>query len=85
MSDSFSMPEKTNSSKEKKVSSFARFSSIGIQMGVIIAFFTWLGTFMDAYFNLKTPWWTISLSLFGVMASLYLVIKEVIRMEKNND
>jgi F0F1-type ATP synthase assembly protein I len=79
------MPEQTNSSKEKKVSSFARFSSLGIQMGVIIAFFTWLGTFLDDYYKLNTPWWTISLSLFGVMASLYLVIKEVIRMGKNND
>jgi F0F1-type ATP synthase assembly protein I len=79
------MPEPTNSSKEKKVSSFARFSSLGIQMGVVIAFFTWLGTFLDDYYKLKTPWWTIALSLFGVIASLYLVIKEVIRMEKNND
>jgi F0F1-type ATP synthase assembly protein I len=85
MSDSFSMPEQTNSSKEKKVSSFARFSSLGIQMGVVIAFFTWLGTFLDDYYKLKTPWWTITLSLFGVIASLYLVIKEVIRMGKNND
>jgi F0F1-type ATP synthase assembly protein I len=79
------MPEQTNSSKEKKVSSFARFSSLGIQMGVVIAFFTWLGTFLDDYYKLKTPWWTITLSLFGVIASLYLVIKEVIRMGKNND
>ena len=85
MNDSFSMPEPTNSSKNKKGSSFARFSSLGIQMGVIIAFFTWLGTFLDDYYKLKTPWWTITLSLFGVIASLYLVIKEVIRMEKNND
>jgi F0F1-type ATP synthase assembly protein I len=85
MSDSFSMPDPINSSKEKKVSSFARFSSLGIQMGVVIAFFTWLGTFLDDYYKLKTPWWTITLSLFGVIASLYLVIKEVIRMGKNND
>ncbi len=83
--DLFSMQNSSNQPKEKKFSSFARFSSLGIQMGVIIAFFTWLGTFLDSYFTLETPWWTISLSLFGVVSSLYLVIKEVIRISKNDE
>jgi F0F1-type ATP synthase assembly protein I len=52
-------------------------------MGVIIAFFTWFGIFLDERFKTITPWWTISLSLFGVCASLYLVIKEVIKMGQN--
>ncbi|TNF47677.1 MAG: AtpZ/AtpI family protein [Bacteroidetes bacterium] len=67
--------------KEKRsLSKFARFSSVGIQMGVIIALFTWLGTYLDGKYQTKTPWWTIGLSLFGVIAGLVLVIKEVIRM-----
>lgn len=71
--------------QKKGVSKFARFSAVGIQMGVIIALFTWLGTFLDAKYHSETPWWTIGLSIFGVTASLVLVIREVIKMEKEDE
>ena len=68
--------------KEKnKTNVYLRFSSVGLQMGVIIAFFTWLGTFLDKKQVNETPVWTICLSLFGVAASLYLVIREVRRID----
>ncbi len=54
-------------------------------MGVIIAFFTWLGYYLDDKFQSKTPWWTLVLSLFGVCSSLYLVIKEVMKMGQNEE
>jgi len=66
--------------EKKGISKFARFSSVGIQMGVIIALFTWLGSYLDGSYKMKTPWWTLGLSLFGVIAGLTLVIKEVIKM-----
>jgi F0F1-type ATP synthase assembly protein I len=50
-------------------------------MGGIIAFFTWLGTFLDQKQVNETPVWTIILSLFGVAASLYLVIREVRKID----
>jgi len=68
------------SNSKKNQSKFVRFSSLGIQMGAIIALFTWLGTYLDARYNSKTPWWTIGLSLFGVLTSLVIVIREVIKM-----
>lgn len=71
--------------EKKGLSKFARFSSLGIQMGVIIALFTWLGTYLDEKYQTKTAWWTIGLSLFGVVAALALVIKEVINMSKNDE
>lgn len=40
---------------------------MGIQMAGIIAFFAWLGTYFDKKFQTTTPWWTVSLSLFGVI------------------
>jgi len=50
--------------KPKKVgSNFARFSSVGIQMGVIIALFAWLGTYLDEKYQNDTQWWTVGLSL----------------------
>ena len=67
------------------MSKFARFSSVGIQMGVIIALFTWLGTYLDDRYHTKTPWWTIGLSLFGVIAGLVLVIREVVKMGKEDE
>lgn len=72
----------TNQEQEKKVNAYLRFSSLGIQMGAIIAIFTWLGTFLDKKQANETPVWTIVLSLLGVTGSLYLVIKEVRKMDK---
>jgi F0F1-type ATP synthase assembly protein I len=71
--------------QNKSVSKFARFSAVGIQMGAIIAIFTWLGTYLDEKYKSETPWWTIGLSIFGVTASLVLVIREVMKMEKEDD
>lgn len=67
----------------RNLRTFARFSAVGIQMGVIIALFTWLGTYLDDRFNTTTPWWTLGLSLFGVIAGLVLVIKEVMKLNKD--
>lgn len=73
------------SNSKKNQSKFVRFSSLGIQMGAIIALFTWLGTYLDARYNSKTPWWTIGLSLFGVLTSLVIVIREVIKMGNEDE
>jgi F0F1-type ATP synthase assembly protein I len=54
-------------------------------MAGIIAFFTWLGTYLDAKYYKTIPWWTIGLSLFGVITSLVLVIREVINLNKENE
>ncbi len=68
--------------KEKnKANVYLRFSSLGLQMGGIIAVFTWLGTFLDKKQVNETPVWTIILSLFGVAGSLYLVIREVRKID----
>ena len=71
--------------KPKTASKYARFSGLGIQMGVIIGLFTWLGVYLDEKYNNKTPWWTLCLSLFGVASGLYLMIKEVINMNKDEE
>jgi F0F1-type ATP synthase assembly protein I len=54
-------------------------------MAGIIAFFTWLGNYFDAKYLNTIPWWTIGLSLFGVITSLVLVIREVINLNKENE
>lgn len=69
--------------KEKSGSAYIRFTSMGLQMGVIIGFFTWLGTYLDKKQLNETPVWTIVLSLLGVSGALYLIIKEVTKMNKD--
>jgi heme/copper-type cytochrome/quinol oxidase subunit 4 len=75
------MKKQTN--PEKKVNLYIRFTSVAIQMGVIIGGFTWLGTYLDEKQKFKTPIWTIILSLFGVFASMYLIFKELKNINKN--
>ena len=58
---------------------------MGIQMAGIIVFFAWLGTYCDKKFQTTTPWWTLSLSLFGVISSMFLVIREVLKLNKVDD
>ena len=70
---------------EKKKNLFLRFSSMGIQMAGIIGFFAWLGTYFDKKFETLTPWWTISLSLLGVISSMFLVIKEILKLNQPNE
>ncbi len=72
-----------NPKKEKSGSVYVRYTSMGIQMGAIIGIFAWLGTYLDKKQDNDTPIWTIVLSLLGVTGALYLVIKEVIKMNKD--
>ena len=65
-------------------SKYAKYSALGIQMGIIIGGLTWLGTFLDQKY-VTTPLWTVVLSLSSVFIALYLVIKEVIKMNKDNN
>jgi len=71
--------------KDKTGSKYAKFSTLGIQMGIIIGGFAWLGSFLDKKYNNDTAWWTLGLSLFGVTAAMYIMIKEVVKMGKDND
>ncbi len=76
------MDEKKDSSRASK---YIRFSSVGIQMGIIIGGFAFLGNYLDGKYQTKTPWWTLGLSLFGVAAGLYIMIKEVIKISKEDE
>ena len=69
---------------KKSLSNYGKYSSLAIQMGVAIGGFAWLGTFLDGKYNPGGQAWTTCLSLFGVAAALYLMIREVINMSKDN-
>ena len=60
-----------------RLDKFLRFSGMGFQMAAIIGISAWGGVKLDERYSSDNPWWTMGLSLFGVFASLYIVIKEV--------
>jgi len=60
---------------KKKPNLYAKFSSMAIQMAVIITLFALGGRKIDAYYQFEKPIWTVVLSLIGVGGSLYLFIR----------
>lgn len=75
--------EKERELKEKNT--YLKFSSIAIQMGVIIGGAAYGGSALDEHYKNETPVWTIVCSLAGIAIGLYLVIKEVVNISKENE
>ncbi len=50
-----------------------------MQMIVIILITTWCGIKLDDLLNMKTPVFTIILSLLGVFAGIYFAVKDFIK------
>ena len=66
----------------KKLNAYAKYSSIGIQMGVVITIGTFGGLKIDQYLNFSFPIFTLVLSLASVAAAVYLAIKDIIDYNK---
>ncbi len=53
-----------------------------IQMGLTIGIAAWGGNKLDVYFKNSKPVYTAILSLLGIAAALYLVLKDFIKPKK---
>jgi hypothetical protein len=58
--------------------SFARYSGMGFQMIVIILLFYWAGSKLDERAANEKPVYTAILTVLGVFAGLYIVLKDFI-------
>ncbi|MEN8156918.1 MAG: AtpZ/AtpI family protein [Bacteroidota bacterium] len=58
--------------------SFVRYSGIGFQMVIIILLFYWAGSRLDERAANEKPVYTTILTLLGVFAGLYLILKDFI-------
>ncbi len=74
----------TENSPKKKPNLYAKFSSMAIQMAVIISACALGGNEIDTRYQNEKPIWTIILSLIGVAASLYLFIKGAQKISNND-
>lgn len=69
------MPPERN---KQKLNDIARYSGMAFEMAAIIAAGTFGGRYLDKKFSTEIPYFTIFLSLFAVIAALYLVIKSLL-------
>ncbi|MFM2135905.1 MAG: hypothetical protein RL021_1305 [Bacteroidota bacterium] len=59
-----------------------KYASMGTQLFVIMAAFTFGGYYLDKYLSLKVPVFTVLLSLLGIAAAFYLTLKDLLKMKK---
>jgi len=74
-------PQQTN--KPEGFASYAKYSALAIQAGIIIFAGTLGGFKLDSFLNIKFPVFTITLSLLSVFAAIWLLVREVIKKDKN--
>lgn len=68
--------------QQKQPNLFFKYGNLAIQMGVIIGLSTWGGQKLDEHYRNQTPVFTIVLSLLGIVASMYLALKDLIKPKK---
>lgn len=58
------------------------YSGAGVQMVLIIGIFVFLGRKLDGHFMPSKPWWTLGLSLFGVIVALLYIVSAFNKISK---
>jgi MFS-type transporter involved in bile tolerance (Atg22 family) len=76
---------KKSSKKSKQHNKILVFSGMAFQMGAIIGLGAWGGVKLDEKFQTGSKIFTISLSLASIFIAMYLVIRDVLKMQKDND
>ncbi len=75
----------TKNNNKGRLKNYIRFSGIGIQMAVIITAGALGGQWLDEKQENNFPTWTLVLTLLAILAALYLIIKEVIKIGKDEE
>ncbi len=72
---------KRDQKPKKQLKNAAVLLGIGLQMGVTIYLFVFLGKWLDANYNDGEKLYIIIMTLLGVAISLYAVLKQVNRIK----
>ncbi|WP_107039392.1 AtpZ/AtpI family protein [Brumimicrobium mesophilum] len=70
---------------KKRVNTYVRFSGIALQMGIVITIAALGGDWLDEKQENEFPIWTLVLTLIAIFASLFQIIRAVIKMSKDED
>lgn len=76
---------KNSDDPKKKFENYAKFSGLVFQMAVLIILAAYGGKWLDEKQGNQTPGWTIVLILIAIFASLYQVIKAVIKITNEDN
>jgi len=68
---------------EQPFNAYAKYSALGVQMGVIIGGGCYSGYKLDEYYKNETPVFTIILSLVSIAIAMYLILKDFIKPKNN--
>jgi len=68
---------------KKKVKNYIRFSSIAVQMAIVITIAALGGEWIDEKQENEFPIWTLVLTLIAIFGSLYQIIRAVIKMSND--
>ena len=69
--------------KKKQLNNAMKFAGAGLQMGLTIYLFNWFGKWLDVKY--KLDYIETSLTLLAIFASMYLIIKQVLRISNQDD
>lgn len=69
--------ENRNKNNPKPHNKWIALTGAGIQMGVVIFATAFFGKKLDAYYETETAWFTLGFILFGIFASMYLLLKQI--------
>jgi len=70
---------KKQNQKKKRLKNYVRFSSLTLQMGIIIAGGSYLGKYLDLQSENQAPIFTIIFSLLAIFIALYISLKGMIK------
>lgn len=71
--------------KKNSIPKFARLSGIGIQMGITIFLGAYLGKLLDEKYPSNKKWFTIAFTLLAVGFALYNVLRQVNKINEEDD
>ncbi len=74
-----------NKQSDKPFNKYIYFSSVVFQMAITITIFAFFGQWLDEKYPNNYSLFTVILSLIAVLGSLYLVIKRVIAISKEDE
>ncbi len=70
-------PKKNQDELRKSLKSYAKYSSLGLQMGAMIFLGAYGGKWLDANQSFEKPWFTLLGTLLGMSLGLYLFLKGI--------
>ena len=75
------MKKENDDKKNSQLKNWAIFTGIAFQMGATIFVCAWIGKELDERYSEDRKWFTIGFVLFGLVASVYVVLQQLKRFD----